>query len=642
MCGISGFSGNFNPKILGSMNICLAHRGPDDAGVFWSQQDNIGLAHRRLSIIDLSVLGHQPMWDSTNSFAVVFNGEIYNYRQLREDLQKDNYIFKTNSDTEVLLNLYCRYGEGMLPLLNGIFAFAIWDTRTKILFIARDGVGVKPLYYAENRVGFIFASELKALLCEPSVERVIEPDAIAQYLTYLWCPAPLTPLKGVYKLQPGHALIVQNGSIQKKWKFYELPYNDRMLSLSVNDSISLVEHHVRQAVERQMVADVPVGAFLSGGLDSGAIAKFAQASLGGGKLQCFTVGFEDQQCRSEGFGEDLPYARKLADFLGVDLHVVTAGPEMMNHLQDMTYYLDEPQADPAAINALFISRLAQKLGLKVLLSGAGGDDIFTGYRRHHALSLEKYWDWLPRKMRFGLQRLTQLCPVAHPAGRRLAKAFQYASLEKDERIVSYFFWTSPKLMPLLFSAEFLMSISKGQPAAPLLTSLLCLPGNISPLNRMLFLEGKHFLADHNLNYTDKMGMVAGVEIRVPLLDPDLIALAAHLPEGYKQNGTVGKWIFKKAMEAHLPKEIIYRPKAGFGVPLRRWLHDGLRPMVEELLSARSLRERGIFEPAGVAKLLEMDRTGEIDGAYTIFSIMSIELWCRNFLDANRFHGSDRF
>jgi asparagine synthase (glutamine-hydrolysing) len=391
-----------------------------------------------------------------------------------------------------------------------------------------------------------------------------------------------------------------------------------------------------------MVADVPVGAFISGGLDSGAIAKFAQDSLGEGKLQCFTIGFEDKQYRSEGFGEDLPYARKLADFLGVDLHVVTAGPEMMDYLQDMTYYLDEPQADPAAINALFISRLAQKLGLKVLLSGAGGDDIFTGYRRHYALSLEKYWEWLPRKIRFGLQRLAQLSPVAHPAGRRLAKAFQYASLEKDERIVSYFFWTSPKLMPLLFSAEFLLGISKGQPAAPLLNSLLCLPGNTSPLNRMLFLEGKHFLADHNLNYTDKMGMVAGVEIRVPLLDPDLIALAAHLPDRYKQNGTVGKWIFKKAMEAHLPKEIIYRPKAGFGVPLRRWLHGGLRPMVDELLSARVLRARGIFEPTGVAKLLEMDRNGEIDGAYTIFSIMSIELWCRNFLDANRFHGSDRF
>ena len=615
------------------MSEVLAHRGPDDAGEWFDPEYETGLTHRRLSIIDLSPSGHQPMWDATHTAVIVFNGEIYNYRKLRKDLYEGGFTFKSHSDTEVLLNLYLRDGIEMLSRLNGIFAFALWDTRSRELFVARDGIGVKPLYYTENKNGFVFASELKALLQEPAVERDLDPQAIQYYLSYLWCPAPRTILKQVKKLLPGHALIIKDGKIRKTWQFYDLPYNQPIEPLSEREAVLQVQKHLRQAVGRQMVADVPVGAFLSGGLDSSSVAAFAQQILSGRKLQCFTIGFNAKDAAAcDGMSEDLPYAQEVAAHLGVDLHTIYVGSEMIDQLETMIYHLDEPQADPAPINALFISQLAREHGIKVLLSGAGGDDIFSGYRRHYALMQERYWNRLPQHIRKMIAAAAQTIPPTSNFGRRVSKAFQYADLPQDERLASYFFWIRPQMLQALYGPALQDELYKTSPASPLLDSLGRLPKDTHPLNKMLYLEAKHFLCDHNLNYTDKMGMAAGVEVRVPLLDPDLVALAARLPVKYKQRGRAGKWIFKKAMEPYLPREVIYRPKTGFGAPLRYWMKHQLRPVIEDLLSESSLKNRGVFDPSGVQNLIALDRQGKVDAAYTIFSLLCIELWCRIFLD----------
>ena len=633
MCGIAGFVGNFEPGLLEQMNATLAHRGPDDSGVWSDPSCRVGLAHRRLSIIDLSERGHQPMWDASETVVVVFNGEIFNFKELRRQLVQDGFEFRSDSDTEVILNLYLKYGRGLLTRLNGMFAFALWDTRDNSLLIARDGVGVKPLYYSETREGLLFASELKALLCSQHVERTLDHKAIHDYLTYLWCPAPRTMLESVKKLEPGHAILVVDGRIESQWTFYDLPYDKAIVPMPPQDAAAAVREKVQEAVDRQMMSDVPVGALLSGGLDSSSVVACATRGGRQSNLDCFTIGFKDELFALEGNAEDLPYAKSVAEHLGVDLRTIYVGPEMAEELQRMIYFLDEPQADFAAINTYFICRLAREHGIKVLLSGAGGDDIFTGYRRHRAMSFEWRWGWLPKTVRRTFKQAASRLPSSSASTRRIAKALSYADLDGDERLASYFHWVEPPILDAICSDEMKERLRDRPFSAPLMRSLGNVPQDVHEVNRMLYLDCKHFLADHNLNYFDKMSMATGVEVRVPLLDPDLIDLAASLPVEYKQKGGEGKWIFKSAMEPLLPKKVIYRPKSGFGVPLRSWLRTELRPMVEDTLSANSLTRRGLFDPQGVEQMLARDRAGSIDAAYTTLSMMCIELWCRMFLDS---------
>ena len=632
MCGIAGFAGDFEPELLDRMNDAIAHRGPDDAGTLSLPAARIGLAHRRLSIIDLSARGHQPMSDVTGTATIVYNGEIYNYRELRRELVEDGYRFASDCDTEVLLNLYLRDGEKMLERLNGIFAFAIYDERDRSLFVARDGAGVKPLYYAQTPRGVVFASELKALLHEPSVDRTIDPRAVYHHMLYLWNPSPLTMLKNVHKLEPGHAMRLREGRLQRVWRFYDLPLDtDDYVDWPQGDVIVQVRKALTRAVERQLVADVPVGAFLSGGLDSSAVVAMAQRAMGRQRLQCFTIGFEDSRAIAEGMAEDLPHARAVARHLDVDLHTIYVGPEMVDELPRMVFTLDEPQADPAPINAFFISQLAREHGIKVLLSGAGGDDVFTGYRRHYALMQEPLWTWLPGPVRGGLREAASLIPPTTEFQRRVGKAFRYAHMDADERLPTYFHWIAPEEIPTLLSRGMVAAIGAGA-HGPVEEALGGLSDVVHPLNRMLYLEGKFFLADHNLNYVDKVSMANGVEVRVPLLDPDLMELGARLPIHYKQRGSTGKWVLREAMKPYLPHSVLYRAKTGFGAPLRHWLRSDLAPLVDDLLSETSIDARGLFNARGVRDLVERDRALKTDASYTLFSIMCIELWCRMFLD----------
>jgi asparagine synthase (glutamine-hydrolysing) len=655
MCGIVGFQGNFSPDLLQAMTDAVAHRGPDGQGGVMIGQDaamGTGLGHRRLSIIDLSDAGAQPMCATPDAgggmhsgLTLVYNGEIYNFRELRSELEGDGHEFRSRTDSEVLLHLYERDGLGMMERLNGIFAFAIHDDRPSgrpegmargSVLLARDPMGVKPLYYAELPSGFLFGSEIKALLEERSLPRDIDPVALHNTLAYLWSPAPRTMLRAVRKLEPGSALIVTRGRISRQWAYYEMPYEGVTSTRSEGELTEELAERLRVAVERQLVADVPVGAFLSGGLDSSAIVAMMRKALPSQEITAFTIGFRDG-ADTEGNPNDLPYARRVAKHLGVRLEEIEVEPVAIQRLPELVALLDEPQADPAPINALMIAERARAMGIPVLLSGAGGDDLFTGYRRHWALDFERRWAWLPHAARAGIQAVATRAAASRgaqsrPAVRRFAKMFAHAGDDDDRRLVSYFLWSTDEVRRALYTPQFADSVSSVDTAAPLLASLARIPREHDPLQRMLYLEARHFLADHNLNYTDRAGMAVGVEVRVPLLDLDLVRFATTIPTRFKQQGRVGKAIFKRAMEPYLPRDVIYRPKSGFGVPLRRWLRQELRPMVEDTLDDASLRRRGIFEPAAVRRLIELDAQGRVDGSYTIFALMCIELWFRRFID----------
>lgn len=627
MCGIAGFQGRFDSGLLGQMADRIAHRGPDDFGQWYSPQSGVGLAHRRLAIIDLSPLGHQPMSDTSGTAVTVFNGEIYNFGELRRKLEGAGYCFRGHSDTEVLVALYRAHGEAMLAKLNGIFAFAIFDEVDQTLFLACDAMGVKPLYFTETSKGLVFASELKALRACDLSTGTLDVVALFRTLGFMWSPGGATPIKGVCRLGPGEALRVKAGRVVRRWRWAASAWVDEPLELDAVEAFRRVQDAVRTAVHRQLVADVPVGAFLSGGLDSSAVVAMAhQVSP---NINCFTI--DTGATRDAGVTDDLPYARQVARHLGVKLREIQVDQsDMATDLERMVFHLDEPLADPAPLNVLYISHLARQHGVKVLLSGAGGDDLFTGYRRHRALMLERYWAWLPGGVRTGLRHITALFDQGGSRGRRATKAFAQADCSRNRRLTGYFLWTNVQRVLGLFAPEHRAALVGEAITTPLDEYLATLPPSLPPLHRMLALEQRFFLVDHNLLYTDKMSMAVGVEVRVPFLDNDLVRLANALPPGLKQRGAEGKWVLKKAMEPYLPHKVIYRPKAGFGAPLRHWLRHELRELVDDLLSVEVLHRRGLFDPEAVANLIADDRNGRVDAAYTILGLICIEVWCRNF------------
>ncbi len=635
MCGIYGVQGKTRAPERGLAT--LRRRGPDKLS-HWSDKDaDIWLGHARLSIIDVSEAGNQPMHSPDGRVVMIYNGEIYNYRALREELELAGEVFAGHSDSEVFLRLFMREGSACFSRLNGIFAAAFWDREDRKLTLVRDPMGVKPLYFADQAQGFAFASEIKALIRSGDVVPTINKAAVLHHLGLLWSPGEGTIIAEVQKLLPGEAIVVTNGSITSRWAYADptLPLAPQQTGADAEVMADALHDAVETAVQRQLVADVPLGAFLSGGLDSSSIAAFAaRHRTGPGKLQCFSIEIADGAQAAEGFADDLPYARKVAAHLDVDLHIVRADGSMLDRLEEMVYFLDEPTADLAALNTLLISELARSQGVTVLLSGSGGDDILTGYRRHYALMQERYWSWLPKPARAILKRGAEQMPQNIAAFRRAAKAFQYADQDADVRLAGYFSWLSPDKAYALLSSDLRAALKPDDVLAPLMESLSRVPESASALQKMLYLECRHFLVDHNLNYADKMGMAASIEIRVPLLDHDLVAMAMAIPDGMKQHGRTGKWIFKKAMERVLPMDVIYRPKSGFGVPLRQWLLGPLDPMVREVLSPSRTRARGMFDSVAVDALLEANRSGRVDATYTIFALLCLELWCTQYLDGH--------
>lgn len=622
MCGIAGYVGNYDQSVLQGMTDKIAHRGPDGAG-HWVCKE-AGLGHRRLSIIDLSENAAQPMAGVGDRYQVTFNGEIYNFKELAVDLKSKGYQFNDQSDTAILAPLYDAYGEKMLDKLDGIFAFAIWDSQEKSLFAARDHLGMKPFYYAETPKGFAFASELKALVDLPYLNKSLDHDAVLSYVRYLWCAGEGTMLKGVKKLLPGHFMTVSEDCLCLISKWYEPPLHHDHQEQQPEDLLNLLD----EVVADQTVSDVPVGAFLSGGVDSSAIVTSMKKHLGK-PFQAFCLGFKGVNMESEGFSDDKTYAQQVAEQAGVNLQHVNAKSNFVHDLADMVYALDEPQADPAPLFVKAISNKAHQMGIKVLLSGAGGDDIFSGYRRHKLTAMLDRYNWVPEPLQKALLTTCHLLAQNKNLKRRLGKLKDILKHPKDSRLLSAFYYTQPNVLYPLLGAD--LKQAYDQQTVDYLHQVLNRSEGYPNLDRQLNLEQHGFLPDHNLNYTDKMSMACGVEVRTPFTARKMVEFASQLPLHQKVHEGEAKWLLKKALATRVDPDIVYRSKAGFGAPVRHWLMEEI-DFVRSVLFSKKAMERGLFNAAAVQKLLQKTQKGHVDGSYTILSLLVVELWVSIFLD----------
>jgi len=625
MCGITGLIGAGNPDILKRMTDAIAHRGPDDSGMKWFPNSNSGLGHRRLSIIDLSPAGHQPMSNDDGTLWITYNGETYNYQEIRKELCNLGFAFKSNSDTEVILKAYQTWGIKFLDELNGMFALAIFDSKTGELFAARDRIGIKPFYYANPNGKFIFASEIKAILESGLIEK--EPDYAALHTPARFQVSPLTGFKDIYKLPPGHYLIFKDGklTIHQYWRLS--PSEE---SISEGDATNNLENLLLDAIHLQMVADVEVGAFLSGGLDSSLITVLMAKEISN-QIKTFTIKFTDEDQKFEKMVDDSYYAQKVADRFGFRHHEFEIKTDILDLLPKMVWHLDEPLADTAAINTYLISKAARESGIIVLLNGMGGDEVFGGYRKQLACLRADVYQQLPNMLQKSISNLVGYLPVASYRGGfrwiRWAKRFlTFASLPPMERFLSSDYSMNSDEYHKIFASEssywdtHFFNSQKSNFRS----------NGLSYLTQMCLNDTQVFLPEHNLTYCDKAAMAAGVESRPPLTDHHLVEFMFKLPPEFRIKGKTQKYLLKKVAEKYLPKEIINREKGGFAAPLRSWVRVSLREMVDDYLSFESLRKRGLYNPEYVRLKIKLDREGKEDNAYLIWQLLTTELWFRTF------------
>lgn len=629
MCGIIGIVHPQAQQYITEASRLMSHRGLDDEGVF--AYKSLSLAHRRLSILDLSENGHQPMISENGRYVLIFNGEIYNYPALRESL-KIKYSFKSSTDTETLLYGLIEFGKDFINQLNGIFAFAFFDTLTENLLIVRDQFGVKPLYYYTDNQTFAFGSEIKSFLALPNFDKQIDSEALVNYLTLLWSAGEKTPFKRVKKLPAGYYLTLNLKSPNdfKIHQYYQIPFTDKYTHKTENELIDELEKKLLKAVERQLMADVPLGFFLSGGLDSSTIVAMARKIHPDKPLKCYTIKTNNSDHQMEGFADDLKYARLVAKHLNLDLVEVETEINIKQDFDKMIYHLDEPQADFAPINVLNICKLAREDGCKVLLSGVAGDELFSGYRRHQALTYHQYLDFIPSFLGKVIPPFLHKINTNFAIGRRTKKILNGLTLDKTQRIYQYYEWLSLDTVKDLFKDR--KSIETYSPQVFFESLLQEISLEKSDLNKLLFWDLKTFLPDHNLNYTDKMSMATGVEVRVPFLDIELLEFSCQIPPKLKMHGITTKYLLKKTMEKYLPHEVIYRSKTGFGIPLRQWIKLDLDSMIQQYLSKELIEKRGFFKVKAIEKLINDNKNGKVDASYSILCLMAIESWHRQFVD----------
>ncbi len=630
MCGIIGGVGSFEKKMFKQAVDTITHRGPDSKGIFTSE--NFFLGHTRLSIQDLSENGNQPMFSDDNRYVIIFNGEIYNHLDIRREFLP-NRVFKSSGDTETVLYAYIDFGEAILEKLNGIFAFSLYDIVTGEIIIARDHFGVKPLYFYKKDDLFLFGSELKSFL-PFKIDLSFCPEAVFNYISFLWSPGEKTAFKYVKKLLPGTFLKFNIKDIIDidPVSFYKLNYPSVKSYLTEEQLIDELENHLLKAVERQLLSDVPVGFFLSGGLDSSLLVAMARRLNPQSEMKCFSINVGENNASIDGFADDLYYAEKVASYLNVELNIVNANFDIVEMFDKMIWHLDEPQADAAPLNVLKIAGLAQDQGIKVLIGGTAGDDLFSGYRRHQALNIEKYIKKLPTFFVRLVQVSVKLLPSYFPMFRRLKKVVSNLHETPIKRQLSYFAWLPENTVHSLFSTDWKERIKNHDPFKYFYQIGNELDKDSNDLDRMLFWELKTFLVDHNLNYTDKLGMAVGVEARVPFLDLDLVEFSQSIPTSMKMRGKETKYLLKKVAERYLPHDVIYRPKTGFGAPVRKWITSDLQPMIDERLSIDRIKARGIFNPEAVWGLINQNKSGKIDASYSIWALLAIESWCMQFVD----------
>jgi asparagine synthase (glutamine-hydrolysing) len=624
MCGIHGLlhldDRPVDPSLLEAMGDVTRHRGPDDSGVHVDGVAGIGM--RRLSIIDLEG-GHQPLSNADGTLWLVCNGEIYNYRELRAELQRSGARFKTGSDCEVLLHLYERDGDAFVERLNGMFAFAIWDARRRRLVIGRDRLGIKPLYFLQDARRFAFSTEAKALLTLPGVRAEIDTSALPGYLHLGYVAAPQSLFKGIQKLPPATLLSIEGGRVRQScyWRI------DDSVDTAASEAewIDRVYSGMRRSVEMQMVSDVPIGAFLSGGVDSSAVVGF-MTKASSRPIRTYAVGFSGGP--AEALYNELPYARRVADLFGTEHHEIVVEPDVVGLLPKLIWHLDEPIADTAFITTYLVSEFARR-DVKVILSGVGGDELFGGYRRYLGEHYAQRFRAMPGWARHAASLAARHLPAdRHSKWRnvaRLAKGFiASAELGADARYRSF--------LQMLDRAAVQAMLSGAEPQDDALDAAFAAAGRADGLNRLLAVDAATQLPDDLLMLTDKTSMAVSLECRVPLLDHELVELAARMPAAVKIKGGRLKHVMKQALGTMLPRDILDRKKRGFGTPMGAWLKRSLVPVVNALLAPEVVRARGWLDADTVVALVADHAANRIDGTDALVALINLEIWSRMYLD----------
>ena len=642
MCGIVGSVNWGDQQSVARMNQVQTHRGPDDDGIWFGLAKNgntVGLGSRRLAILDLSAAGKMPMTTPDGNLTIVYNGEIYNFRELKQRLAGKGYQFSSDTDTEVVLYLYDAFGPDFVKQLNGMFSIAIWDNTQQHLFLARDHFGIKPLYYTQSNGQFAFASEFKSFLELPGFKRELNYEALHQYLTFLWVPDPLTILANVWKLPAGHHAIFKGGKLTQT-RYWDLTFPTNSHSYE-QDEQSLVEearHRFSEVVKSQMISDVPLGAFLSAGLDSSSILA-CMAQHTGDPIRTFTIAFPENYRRGEVTLDDTSVAARTARHFGCQHSEILVEPDVVDLLPKLVWHMDEPTSDPAIITAYLINRDARR-DVTVLLSGVGGDELFAGYRKYRAHYLARTYQRIPAWMRNNV-----VAPLVSslPAMRgtplkgyvRLAKKMvRSGSYEPRERFVTDSIYQSDQLKHQLYSAQS-ASLTQNFDARSKHFSYFEEVQDADFLNQMLYLDTKVFMTSLNLTYNDKMSMASSVEVRVPFLDWEFAQwVANHVPPTLKMKGKTTKHLLREAMRPWLPDEVLTQKKAGFGAPIDYWLANDLQEMVDDLLSESQVRKRGLFQPDQIQRLIQEQRKGKEDWSMQIWQFLTLELWMKAFLDHN--------
>lgn len=627
MCGICGTVARHpqqrvDPDLIGAMCDTLRHRGPDDHGVY--VDGPVGLGHRRLSIIDLQT-GQQPMTNARGDLWIVFNGEIYNFQELRHDLKARGYRFHSTSDTEVIIHLYDAYGPECVTHLRGMFAFAIWDARRQRLVLARDRVGQKPLFYALTEHALTFASEIKAILKDHSLPRSMNLTAMYHFLTYQYVPPPDTMFQGVSELPPAHTLVYENGAVrlERYWDLAYLPKCD----IDEREMLEQAESLIQEAVRLRMISDVPLGAFLSGGIDSSLIVAFmAQHSTR--PVKTFSIGFEEKA-----FNE-LPYARMVAERYHTEHHEFIVKPNALDILPKLIWHFDQPFGDSSAIPTFYLSEMTGQ-HVKVALNGDGGDESFAGYLRYLGYAAARYYRQIPRPLRSAVLRPmidrlagSSLARQVAPKTIRRAKFLSDLSFKPEEELYARTLVIFDNdLKPEMLSADLRRQCADTN-SLDYMFRYFQSDQVDNLVDRMLYSDVMTYLPGDLLVKVDRATMAYGLEGRSPFLDHQVMEFAATLPHQYKLHGTSLKYALKKLGERWLPKTILYRQKQGFGVPIGEWFQHELRDMVHDTLLASSLAADGLLHGPAIARIVREHQSGARNHYHRIWVLLNLELWYR--------------
>jgi len=630
MCGIYGYLSSkrsIDPRILRSMGDTLRHRGPDDEGEMIGEDGDlcVGFGHQRLSIIDLSPAGRQPMSNEDGSIWITYNGEIYNFIALRAELERKGHRFKSSSDTEVVIHLYEELGIRCLEKMNGMFAFALWDRHKKTLILARDRIGKKPLHYTLSNEGIVFASELKALLTHPGVSREIDLKSLNRYLTYEYVPAPDSIFKSIKKLEPGHYLLYRQGSTEMV-QYWDIPLTDNPMGYKTEaEYVEDLRERLANAVKSRLVADVPVGLFLSGGVDSSLIAALAMRA--NPKLECFSIGFDEPSF------DESRYARQVARVLNAQHQLmIFSTREMLDTIHNLPDILDEPLADASILPTYLLSKFASQK-VKVALSGDGGDELFAGYPTYQAHKLITYYDSLPAFLKSALRTIASHLPVSH---NNISTEFKLKQFLKGAGVASeirFFIWmgafTDAEKKGLL--SDEVKSELRSHNTYEHIFNYISKSKLTKDMERILYLSMKLYLQDDLLVKVDRTSMANSLEVRCPLLDYEFIEFACSLPMFYKLNGLKTKYLFKKAAMGLLPASIINRPKKGFGIPISRWLCGELKDLMMNHLNQQTIERQGLFDWPYISGLMDAHLSRRADHRKLLWPLIVFQIWYARFV-----------